>query len=47
MVAAGMDDVLVANEVVDPRKIARLVALARAPHRRRGGRPGARRALSR
>ena len=28
MVAAGMDDVLVANEVVDPRKIARLVALA-------------------
>jgi D-serine deaminase-like pyridoxal phosphate-dependent protein len=28
MVAAGLDDVLVANEVVDPRKIARLVALA-------------------
>jgi D-serine deaminase-like pyridoxal phosphate-dependent protein len=28
MVAAGMDDILVANEVVDPRKIARLVALA-------------------
>jgi D-serine deaminase-like pyridoxal phosphate-dependent protein len=28
MVAAGMDDVLVANEVVDPRKIARLVGLA-------------------
>lgn len=28
MVAVGMDDVLVANEVVDPRKIARLVALA-------------------
>jgi D-serine deaminase-like pyridoxal phosphate-dependent protein len=28
MVAAGMDDVLVANEVVDPRKVARLVALA-------------------
>lgn len=27
MVAAGMDDVLLANEVVDPRKIARLVAL--------------------
>ena len=29
MVDAGIDDVLVANEVVDPRKIARLVALAR------------------
>jgi D-serine deaminase-like pyridoxal phosphate-dependent protein len=29
MVAAGLDDVLVANEVVDPAKIARLVALAR------------------
>lgn len=29
MVAAGIDDVLVANEVVEPRKIARLVALAR------------------
>jgi D-serine deaminase-like pyridoxal phosphate-dependent protein len=28
MVAAGIDDVFVANEVVDPRKIARLVALA-------------------
>ena len=28
MVAAGMDDVLVANEVVDPRKITRLVAIA-------------------
>src|SRR5215210_8298117 len=28
MVAAGIDDVLVANEVVDPRKIARLAALA-------------------
>ena len=28
MVAAGMDDILVANEVVDPRKVARLVALA-------------------
>lgn len=28
MVAAGIDDVLVANEVVDPGKIARLVALA-------------------
>src|SRR4051794_24204137 len=27
MVKAGMDDVLIANEVVDPRKIARLVAL--------------------
>ncbi len=29
MVEAGIDDVLVANEVVDPRKIARLVALGR------------------
>jgi len=29
MVEAGIDDVLVANEVVDPRKVARLVALAR------------------
>ena len=29
MVQAGIDDVLIANEVVDPRKIARLVALAR------------------
>jgi D-serine deaminase-like pyridoxal phosphate-dependent protein len=29
MVAAGIDDILVANEVVDPAKIARLVALAR------------------
>ena len=28
MVGAGIDDVFVANEVVDPRKIARLVALA-------------------
>jgi D-serine deaminase-like pyridoxal phosphate-dependent protein len=28
MVAAGIDDVLVANEVVDPGKLARLVALA-------------------
>lgn len=28
MVAAGIDDVFVANEVVDPRKVARLVALA-------------------
>jgi D-serine deaminase-like pyridoxal phosphate-dependent protein len=28
MVAAGIDDVFVANEVVDPRKIARLVVLA-------------------
>ena len=28
MVGAGINDVLVANEVVDPRKIARLVALA-------------------
>lgn len=28
MVEAGIDDVFVANEVVDPRKIARLVALA-------------------
>jgi D-serine deaminase-like pyridoxal phosphate-dependent protein len=28
MVAAGLDDVFVANEVVDPRKVARLVALA-------------------
>jgi D-serine deaminase-like pyridoxal phosphate-dependent protein len=28
MVAAGIDDILVANEIVDPRKIARLVALA-------------------
>jgi D-serine deaminase-like pyridoxal phosphate-dependent protein len=28
MVEGGIDDVLVANEVVDPRKIARLVALA-------------------
>lgn len=28
MVAAGIDDVLLANEIVDPRKIARLVALA-------------------
>lgn len=28
MVEAGLDDVLVANEVVDPRKVARLVALA-------------------
>jgi D-serine deaminase-like pyridoxal phosphate-dependent protein len=27
MVEAGMDDILVANEVVDPRKVARLVAL--------------------
>ena len=27
MVAAGIDDVFVANEVVDPRKVARLVAL--------------------
>ncbi len=29
MVAAGIDDVLLANEVVDPAKIGRLVALAR------------------
>ena len=29
MVAAGIDDVFVANEVVEPAKIARLVALAR------------------
>ncbi|HKB28259.1 MAG TPA: alanine racemase [Candidatus Limnocylindrales bacterium] len=29
MVEAGIDDVLIANEVVDPRKIARLVALGR------------------
>jgi D-serine deaminase-like pyridoxal phosphate-dependent protein len=29
MVAAGIDDVLIANEVVDPAKIARLAALAR------------------
>jgi D-serine deaminase-like pyridoxal phosphate-dependent protein len=29
MVAAGIDDVLVANEVVEPHKIARLAALAR------------------
>lgn len=29
MVDAGIDDVLVANEVVDPQKISRLVALAR------------------
>ena len=28
MVEAGLDDVLVANEIVDPRKVARLVALA-------------------
>jgi D-serine deaminase-like pyridoxal phosphate-dependent protein len=28
MVDAGIDDVLIANEIVDPRKIARLVALA-------------------
>jgi len=34
MVEAGIDDVLIANEVVDPRKIARLVALA---HRARIG----------
>jgi D-serine deaminase-like pyridoxal phosphate-dependent protein len=34
MVEAGIDDVLVANEVVDPRKLARLVALA---HRTRIG----------
>ena len=42
MVAAGIDDVLVANEVVDPAKIARLVALADAARdRRRRRRPGA------
>ncbi len=42
MVEAGIDDVLVANEVVEPRKIARLAALARrASDRGRGGRPGA------
>jgi D-serine deaminase-like pyridoxal phosphate-dependent protein len=29
MVEAGIDDVLIANEVVDPHKIARLVALGR------------------
>jgi len=28
MVGAGIDDILIANEVVDPRKVARLVALA-------------------
>ena len=45
MVEAGIDDVLVANEVVDPRKIARLAALARrARVARRGRRPGAGRA---
>jgi D-serine deaminase-like pyridoxal phosphate-dependent protein len=32
MVDAGFDDVLVANEVVDPAKIARLVALAHRAH---------------
>jgi D-serine deaminase-like pyridoxal phosphate-dependent protein len=30
MVEAGFDDILVANEIVDPAKIARLVALARS-----------------
>ncbi len=30
MVGAGIADVLIANEVVDPRKVARLVALARS-----------------
>jgi D-serine deaminase-like pyridoxal phosphate-dependent protein len=32
MVAAGIDDVLIANEVVDPAKIERLASLARAAH---------------
>ena len=48
MVDAGIDDVLVANEVVDPQKITRLAALASAgTDRCRGRRPRRRRHCAR